>query len=217
MPPRGGERRRAIAAIGRRVRVSIPNCQGQLAEWFIGLRGQIQDGIGKSPNRRESEAKRRKAPEAMAKIVEHRLINFIGALERIQQRDVRRYSRRPPKDHTDRGTASPKARPLAPARPMLIQSAASARVSFIHVCRGGGMSIDRDISGQVEHSQNLLVWRRTVRGLARRHEGRRTLHFGGWTLRLTRRRPNPRSAPSACRQTASAATAGPHNSRSDWC
>jgi hypothetical protein len=34
---------------------------------------------------------------------------------------------------------------------------------------------------------------------------------------LHRRRPNPRSAPSACRQTASAAIAGPGNSRSDWC
>src|SRR5262249_16263341 len=40
---------------------------------------------------------------------------------------------------------------------------------------------------------------------------------GGWALPLTRRRPNPRTAPSACRRTASAATAGPPNSRSDWC
>jgi hypothetical protein len=35
--------------------------------------------------------------------------------------------------------------------------------------------------------------------------------------RLTGRRPNPRSAPSACRQTASAATVAPDSSRSDWC
>ncbi len=81
-----------IAAIGRRIRVSIPNCQGQLAEWFIGRRGQVQHGIGKSPNRRESEPKRRKAPEAMAEVVKHRLINFIGGLERIQQSDVRWHS-----------------------------------------------------------------------------------------------------------------------------
>ncbi len=36
-------------------------------------------------------------------------------------------------------------------------------------------------------------------------------------VRLTRRRPNPRSAPSACRRTASAAAAGPDSNRSDWC
>jgi tripartite-type tricarboxylate transporter receptor subunit TctC len=49
-----------------------------------------------------------------------------------------------------------------------------------------------------------------------RREGSRRVS-GGWALRLTRRRPNPRTAPSACRRTASAATAGPPNSRSGWC
>src|SRR6266571_156970 len=78
--------------VGRRFRVPIPNCQSQLAEWFIGLWSQIQYFDGESSDRAESELDGSKAREASTKTVKQDLVNFIGWLERIQQSDMRWHS-----------------------------------------------------------------------------------------------------------------------------
>jgi hypothetical protein len=54
-----------------------------LAERFIWLWGKVQHGVGKSPDRCERKPKRRTTVKALAKVVKHRLINFIRVLERI--------------------------------------------------------------------------------------------------------------------------------------
>ena len=85
--------------------------------------------IGKSPNRCERESKWRKTLEKAAKVLKRRVINFIGVFERVQQSDVCRYPGGRRRRRTDRGRASPEARPRAPIRQVLIHSAASGRVS----------------------------------------------------------------------------------------